>query len=306
MGNRFPSVGRSIIFTMKILVVVLALATLAQAEPEADPAVLYGAYYGYPYGFYGWRGHSAYGYATPGAGYTHVSRLHKRDAAVLHTGSAAPGVIPPHLPVDGTQVAPTALTYGLNPASVNVEAAPIEATVKTVVHAPVAYHYPYAYGGFYGRRKREADPTLLHTGSAAPGVIPPHLPVDGTQVAPTALTYGLHPASVSVEAAPIEATVNTVVHAPVAYAHPYAYGGFYGRRKREADAAVLATGSAVVGSLPHAYALKHPEGVIGPTALPGYHSAAVTGVTPGAVTATVHHTYPYAHYPYHFGYAYGK
>merc|ERR1711981_1432951 len=228
MGNRFPSVGRSIIITMKILVVVLALATLAQAEPEADPAVLYGAYYGYPYGFYGWRGHSAYGYATPGAGYTHVSRLHKRDAAVLHTGSAAPGVIPPHLPVDGTQVAPTALTYGLHPASVNVEAAPIEATVKTVVHAPVAY------------------------------------------------------------------------------AHPYVYGGFYGRRKREADAAVLATGSAVVGSLPHAYALKHPEGVIGPTALPGYHSAAVTGVTPGAITATVHHTYPYAHYPYHFGYAYGK
>merc|ERR1711981_602766 len=226
MGNRFPRVGRSIIITMKILVVVLALAALAQAEPEADPYLLYRGYYGYPsYGFYG---HSAYGYGLPGAGYTHVSRLHKRDAAVLHTGSAAPGVIPPHLPVDGTQVAPTALTYGLHPASVNVEAAPIEATVKTVVHAPVAYHYPYAYGGFYGRRKREAD------------------------------------------------------------------------------AAVLATGSAVVGSLPHAYALKHPEGVIGPTALPGFHSAAVTGVTPGAITATVHHTYPYAHYPYHFGYAYGK
>ena len=94
-----------------------------------------------------------------------------------------------------------------------------------------------------------------------------------------------------------------MVPAPVVYHHPYGYGGFYGRRKREADAAVLATGSAVVGSLPHAYALPAPEGPIGPTALPGFHSAAVTGVTPGEVTATVHHTYaaPVAyHYPYHY------
>merc|ERR1712048_728208 len=91
MGIRLQSVQ---IITMKFLVVVLvlAIAALAQAEPEADPGVLYGAYYGHPhfYGRYGYGSHygfyngfyarSAYGYGLPGHSYTHVDRLHKREA----------------------------------------------------------------------------------------------------------------------------------------------------------------------------------------------------------------------------------
>merc|ERR1712110_1052158 len=79
MGIRLQSVQ---IITMKFLVVVLvlALAALAQAEPEADPGVLYGAYYGHPH-FYGrFYARSAYGYGLPGHSYTHVDRLHKREA----------------------------------------------------------------------------------------------------------------------------------------------------------------------------------------------------------------------------------
>ena len=81
------SLKQNLRFFLTQAVVVLALAALAQAEPEADPAYLYGSYYGvpsyfgYPYGYYGrFYGRSAYGYGLPG-GYTHVDRLHKREAA---------------------------------------------------------------------------------------------------------------------------------------------------------------------------------------------------------------------------------
>merc|ERR1711935_1303629 len=90
MGIRLQSV---LVITMKFLVGVLAiaLAAIAQAEPEADPGVLYGAYYGHPYHLgYGYGSHyghyngfyarSAYGYGLPGNSYTHVDRLHKREA----------------------------------------------------------------------------------------------------------------------------------------------------------------------------------------------------------------------------------
>merc|ERR1711990_705205 len=82
-----------LVITMKFLVGVLAitLAAIAQAEPEADPGLLYGAYYGHPYHLgYGYGSHyghyngfyarSAYGYGLPGHSYTHVDRLHKREA----------------------------------------------------------------------------------------------------------------------------------------------------------------------------------------------------------------------------------
>merc|ERR1712242_535713 len=96
------------IITMKLLVVVLALASLALAEPEADPAYLYSGYYGYPtaytpsdygYGYYnGYYGRSAYGYGIPN-GYTHVDRLHKREAdaqvAVAPAATTPPAVASP-------------------------------------------------------------------------------------------------------------------------------------------------------------------------------------------------------------------
>merc|ERR1719232_2364158 len=80
---------------MKCMVVVLAVASLCLAEPEADPLHLY-APYGYAHG-YNARPYFASGYATPLAGgYAAVHRLHKREAEddpqVLVAAGAAPYV----------------------------------------------------------------------------------------------------------------------------------------------------------------------------------------------------------------------
>merc|ERR1711981_1086172 len=141
MGIRLQSVQ---IITMKFLVVVLvlALAALAQAEPEADPGVLYGAYYGHPhfYGRYGYGSHygfyngfyarSAYGYGLPGDSYTHVDRLHKREADA-------------QLPALPLVYANTAFPYATAPAAftgVN----PYVYNPVPVATAPVAPILPYA------------------------------------------------------------------------------------------------------------------------------------------------------------------
>merc|ERR1719361_1431113 len=60
------------------MILVLAVASLVLAEPEADPLHYY-APYSYPY-FY--RPYAASGYAgpLPGASYQSVHRLHKREA----------------------------------------------------------------------------------------------------------------------------------------------------------------------------------------------------------------------------------
>lgn len=121
---------------MKFLaVVVLALAALAQAEPEADPAYLYGSYYGvpsyfgYPYGYYGrFYGRSAYGYGLPG-GYTHVDRLHKREAdpQFLASPYALPlaynNLVYPTAPAAFAPVSP--LVYNTAPIATAPVAAPI-------------------------------------------------------------------------------------------------------------------------------------------------------------------------------------
>merc|ERR1719443_1907338 len=86
---------------MKCMVVVLAVASLCLAEPEADPLHLYAPYgyaHGYAYGHgYHARPYFASGYATPLAGgYAAVHRLHKREAEadpqVLVAAGAAPYV----------------------------------------------------------------------------------------------------------------------------------------------------------------------------------------------------------------------
>merc|ERR1712241_840904 len=141
MGIRLQSVQ---VITMKFLVGVLALAlaAIAQAEPEADPALLYGAYYGHPYhlgygygshyGFYnGFYARSAYGYGLPGHSYTHVDRLHKREADAQ---------VPAALPL---VYANTAFPYATAPAAftgVN----PYVYNSVPVATAPVAPILPYA------------------------------------------------------------------------------------------------------------------------------------------------------------------
>merc|ERR1712223_741857 len=142
MGIRLRSVQ---IITMKFLVVVLvlAIAALAQAEPEADPGVLYGAYYGHPhfYGRYGYGSHygfyngfyarSAYGYGLPGHSYTHVDRLHKREADAQV----------PALPL---VYANTAFPYATAPAAFAGVINPYVYNPVPVATAPVAPILPYA------------------------------------------------------------------------------------------------------------------------------------------------------------------
>ena len=96
-------------FFFQVGVLAIALAAIAQAEPEADPAYLYGAYYGHPHSYYGYGSHygayngfyahSAYGYGGPGGSYTHVSRLHKREAEadpqLVYANTAFPYVTAP-------------------------------------------------------------------------------------------------------------------------------------------------------------------------------------------------------------------
>merc|ERR1712242_34813 len=134
------------IITMKLLVVVLALASLALAEPEADPAYLYSGYYGYPtaytpsgsgYGYYnGYYGRSAYSYGVPN-GYTHVDRLHKRevDAQV----AVAPAATTPFVY--------NPLAYGLGLPALHT---PVTATVTNVAAAPIAATLPAVASPFYG------------------------------------------------------------------------------------------------------------------------------------------------------------
>ena len=96
-------------FFFQVGVLAIALAAIAQAEPEADPAYLYGAYYGHPHSYYGYGSHygayngfyahSAYGYGGPGGSYTHVSRLHRREAEadpqLVYANTAFPYVTAP-------------------------------------------------------------------------------------------------------------------------------------------------------------------------------------------------------------------
>merc|ERR1719276_399440 len=130
---------------MKLLVVVLALAALVQAEPEADPGYLYGRYYGYPYWY---AARSSYGYGLPGYSYTHVDRLHKREAdpqflAATPHSAALPLVynnVPRFFPTAPAAFAPiSSLVYNTAP----VATAPI-APVAPVVYATAPAPAPVA------------------------------------------------------------------------------------------------------------------------------------------------------------------
>jgi len=124
------------------------------------------------------------------------------------------------------------------------------------------YGYPRYYG-YYGRKKREADPAVLATTHAAPAVVP-HLGYGlglgyayGAPLLHGAVphTYTVAHKDATVTPGKVEVTAKT---APLVYAaHPYAYGhlGYYGlpllaaapaaaeepaaveaRKKREAEA----------------------------------------------------------------------
>merc|ERR1711902_269112 len=177
-------------------IVVLAVASLCLAEPEADPLHYY-APYGYPYLY---RPYAASGYAgpLPGASYQSVHRLHKREAeadpqlilnAGLHFPAAAPVaplVAPAAAPLVATAplVAPAPIALPVahavahapvvksvveTPAVVSheVHSVPLVHHVAPVVHhvAPLAHaaapivHHGHEVTPFVnlGRKRREAD-----------------------------------------------------------------------------------------------------------------------------------------------------
>merc|ERR1712142_693409 len=239
--------------------VVLALAAMAMAEPEADPQLLYTA-----------------GVHTPVTSINNVPVVN----AVPHvytTGAHAPTVGV----VGSTVYSHPTVYYGKRDAEAEPEA---DAYYGYYGYArPYAYGYrsygysayrPYAYTTRWGYGKRsadaeaEADPALVYT-SAVPAV---------HSVVSSPLVSALTPA----------ATLKTV-HTPVTYTHAVAapavtYAGvhavhtpvvntvgstvYYGKREAEADPALLYTNAvpavhsvvgthAVVGSplVPHTYAV---------------------------------------------------
>merc|ERR1712046_411947 len=117
------------------MVVVLAVASLCLAEPEADPLHYY-APYAYPY-FY--RPYYASGYAgpLPGASYQSVHRLHKREAEADPQLLLNAGLPFSSAPLVAAAPAPLAL-----PVAHSVVNTPV---VKTVVETPaVVTHQVHA------------------------------------------------------------------------------------------------------------------------------------------------------------------
>merc|ERR1712117_580094 len=126
------------------MIVVLALASMAMAEPEADPALLYGSYgYGaYPYaGVYG--AYRSYGYP-----YTY-GYYGKRSADAEPEAEADPALLysTSHLvnPVTSyvasplvSALTPAATVKTVNPVVYTAAHTPVVSSVRTVA-APVAY-----------------------------------------------------------------------------------------------------------------------------------------------------------------------
>merc|ERR1712042_373500 len=240
--------------------VVLALAAMAMAEPEADPQLLYTA-----------------GVHTPVTSINNVPVVN----AVPHVYTT--GVHAPTVGVVGSTVYshPT-VYYGKRDAEAEPEA--------DAYYGYYGYARPYAYGyrsygypayGYYGKRSAdaepEADPALVYT-SAVPAV---------HSVVSFPLVSALTPA----------ATLKTV-HTPVTYTHAVAapavtYAGvhavhtpvvntvgstvYYGKREAEADPALLYTNAvpavhsvvgthAVVGSplVHHTYAVPTVAKTVAP------------------------------------------
>merc|ERR1712168_512187 len=233
--------------------VVLALAAMAMAEPEADPQLL-----------------STAGVHTPVTSINNVPVVN----AVPHVYTT--GVHAPTVGVVGSTVYshPT-VYYGKRDAEAEPEANALYGyygyrNYGYSTYRPYAYR-PYAYGAWgYGKRSAdaepEADPALVYT-SAVPAV---------HSVVSSPLVSALTPA----------ATLKTV-HTPVTYTHAVAapavtYAGvhavhtpvvntvgstvYYGKREAEADPALLYT-----------------------NAVPAVHSVVGTHAVVGS--PLVHHTY---------------
>merc|ERR1712012_1449993 len=198
---------------MKCMVVVLAVASLCLAEPEADPLHYYAPYgYAAPHPYY-YRPYYASGYATaPHGGYQAVHRLHKREA------EADPQLLINAAPYvnDGPVAGPLTAAFGdlvqtprgLRPQS--LEGFSEDLNMDGFVD-PVAQAAPVV-----------AAPVIRTV--AAPAVAP-LAPVSVPAVSPVIRTVAsplLHAPAVAVAHAPVVKSPATVAHsvAPLVHAAP--------------------------------------------------------------------------------------
>jgi hypothetical protein len=138
---------------MKSFVATLALATVAMAAPEADPALLY----------------SGLGYAYTGLAGARAGPIHPAVGEIVATRR---GLVNARLEGFSEDDNQDGFVDPVAPAAV---AAPVVAAAPAIAPYTTAYHgFPYAYGAYgafpYGRifkreaeAKAEADPALLYS-----------------------------------------------------------------------------------------------------------------------------------------------
>jgi len=178
---------------MKVFACVL-LAVAAHAAPEADPALLYGAY---PYA-------GVYGYP-----YAHAAVV---PAASVVTGNSVPvavGGYKAEAGCNGDLCGPVHEVPGLVPA-LAVQKQESSGDVKLSTGTGALVHTPVVT--YYGKREAEADPALVYAGLPYAGVY--GAGVYGYPYAAPALTYAVKPLELKTEV--------TATNLPV----PVAIGGY--------------------------------------------------------------------------------
>jgi len=172
----------------------------------------------------------------------------------------------------------------------------------------------YGYG-YYGRKKREADPAVLATTHSAPAVAPLVHPY-GIHGYALGYGYGLHHAPTVGYTVEHKATEHipgavTAVAGEPTVVHVAGYGGYgyglWGRKKREADPAVVAVKhSAPTAVIPPPVPYGLGENFLAPAA-PHLHTVEHKGteIIPGAVAAGATPVGYAAPYGYGYGYGYG-
>ena len=196
-----------IIFTSQIIlsssqVVVLAVASLCLAEPEADPLHYY-APYGYAYGHhypYVYHPYAASGYAgpLPGHSYQAVHRLHKREA------EADPQVLVAAAPVAAPLAAAAAAPY-VNDGPVS---GPLTPAVGDLVATPKGFR-SLALEGFSEDLNEDGFVDPIAPAVAAPVVTPVVHAAPVVQAAPVVAPAPVAPvAALPAQVAPVAPFLN--------------------------------------------------------------------------------------------------
>jgi len=275
---------------MKVFACVL-LAVAAHAAPEADPALLYGAY-PYAAGVYGFP-------------YAHAAVV---PAASVVTGNSVPVAVGGYKAVAGSNgdlAGPVHEVPGLVPAlAVQKQESSGDVSLSTgtgaLAYTPVVHHY-------LGKREAEADPALVYAGLPYAGVY--GAGVLGYPYAAPALTYAVKPLELKTEV--------TATNLPV----PVAIGGYKAEagnngdlvgavhevpgllpapalhKQENSNGGALTVGTSAIIS--HSFVKREAEAEADPALLYGAYGYHGLGYGYG------YHGLGYAAYGYpHYGYAY--